>query len=573
MSDFDSDEQIDELMPTEVDLDALEREVNLNSSNYNAHLELINACRSCGELERLRSARIRMSSVYPLSPKLWRDWIDDEKQFTINQSDRVTFMRSLFDRAVVDYTSFDVWLDYIQWAVGCGDHSLTRQICERAVSAVGLHVGRGCLIWDAFRIFEKAVLDMQICQEELNSSDSRNSAAGEAEYEEFCANAKESVDTALLNNYKNALSTLEKLRAFEQALLDTEVDDSTTENNSKMENLLAYQNYIDFEVKNGDSPARIKCLFERAITDHCLDSDLWVKYLDWLNRKLRVKSQISLTCYRATRNCPWSTKIWQNYLLSFERWSFDIFRHPQGNSIDIIEETRNNIGNEKILDEIFLRALNEGGYTTATECCQLWLSRIYQIRRNIEISQNRVYEPLRKAFEDGSAFLKEKFSELGWDSDCQFRLSWARAEGLFLKDLTEFRRIFDEIMAEGGNGKKAQAWLQYFGLEREFNPHPSSDNGRFARKILIKAVNSVSDYPESIFAQFLQFELEFGTLSDYDDALYRIEQQRARLKIRSQSKAQNKNELAKKRYQPKGGRSSPTKTKSKRKLEETETEK
>ena len=34
-------------------------------------------------------------------------------------------------------------------------------------------------------------------------------------------------------------------------------------------------------MKDGD-PARIQSIFERAIKDHCLQHELWIKYLNYL---------------------------------------------------------------------------------------------------------------------------------------------------------------------------------------------------------------------------------------------------------------------------------------------------
>ena len=42
-----------------------------------------------------------------------------------------------------------------------------------------------------------------------------------------------------------------------------------------------YKNYIEFELKNKD-PTRIHVIYERAITDNCLNVDLWKDYIKWL---------------------------------------------------------------------------------------------------------------------------------------------------------------------------------------------------------------------------------------------------------------------------------------------------
>ena len=42
-----------------------------------------------------------------------------------------------------------------------------------------------------------------------------------------------------------------------------------------------YKEYIKYELSQ-DEPARIQCIFERAIKDNCLSSDIWIQYAKYL---------------------------------------------------------------------------------------------------------------------------------------------------------------------------------------------------------------------------------------------------------------------------------------------------
>ncbi len=42
-----------------------------------------------------------------------------------------------------------------------------------------------------------------------------------------------------------------------------------------------YQSYIRDEISRGE-PARIQCIFERALQEHCLVLDLWLQYTKYL---------------------------------------------------------------------------------------------------------------------------------------------------------------------------------------------------------------------------------------------------------------------------------------------------
>ena len=55
-----------------------------------------------------------------------------------------------------------MWLEYVQYIIGDmaqdGGIEKIRQVFERAITAVGLHVIKGAMIWDAYREFENAIL-------------------------------------------------------------------------------------------------------------------------------------------------------------------------------------------------------------------------------------------------------------------------------------------------------------------------------------------------------------------------------------------------------------------------------
>lgn len=109
------------------------------------------------------------------------------------------------------------------------------------------------------------------------------------------------------------------------------------------------QVYLKFEHDFGD-PARIQILYERALAEFPVSSDLWFDYTQYLDKTFKVffspfctfrllfcPSNILIThfnwayliaqtsrivrdaYYRATRNCPWIGELWVRYLLSLER--------------------------------------------------------------------------------------------------------------------------------------------------------------------------------------------------------------------------------------------------------------
>jgi hypothetical protein len=109
-----------------------------------------------------------MSQIFPLTPKLWLQWINDEIKIASNEVEKNNVLK-LFDRSVNDYLSPELWLEYVQYSIGLMN-SLgvegVRRIFERALTSVGLHVSNGALIWDAFREFESFIL--QTIDKQLN---------------------------------------------------------------------------------------------------------------------------------------------------------------------------------------------------------------------------------------------------------------------------------------------------------------------------------------------------------------------------------------------------------------------
>ena len=50
----------------------------------------------------------------------------------------------------------------------------------------------------------------------------------------------------------------------------------------EQDKLESYKTYLKREMEKNDDPARVQCLFERAITDHGLKVDVWLRYGKYL---------------------------------------------------------------------------------------------------------------------------------------------------------------------------------------------------------------------------------------------------------------------------------------------------
>ena len=154
----------DEDSKVKEELKALNDRINFDEEDYDAHDSKIRLLKSIGELDDLRIARQKFADIFPLTDEMWLEWIKDEKNLVETEDDKKEIYK-LFDRAVKDYVSVPLWLEYCQFSIG-GINTRegiekSRNIFERAISAVGIHVSRGALIWEAFREFENALLLLQ----------------------------------------------------------------------------------------------------------------------------------------------------------------------------------------------------------------------------------------------------------------------------------------------------------------------------------------------------------------------------------------------------------------------------
>ncbi|KAI8499732.1 Squamous cell carcinoma antigen recognized by T-cells 3 [Branchiostoma belcheri] len=499
-------------------------QVNSNPYDYNSHVELIRALRREGELVEVRLARERMSKFFPLTEELWMDWLTDEMKLDSGRQNRAE-INKLFERAVKDYLCVDVWLEYIQYCIGGMEDGLesVRAVCEKALTAGGLHVSKGTMLWDVYREFENAVLaGMQpdpgsICtgdQEEkiqaqitrINSIFRRQLSVPllgmdgtYLEYEEFQTGP---VDATVKQAYQKACEKLEKYKPYEESLISAAAP-----------RLQEYLSYIDYELAE-DEPTRIQCIFERALQENPLVVELWTKYTHYLDTKLRIPNIVLSAHERATRNCPWAAALWQGYLLALER-----HRQPR----------------EKI-KEVMDTAL-PAGFPQASDYVSLWQTYCDYHRRRVDWTKDAESSgvaELRSTYQQAVEYCKDSlqqyFGETG-DPQCTFKKSWARIEAKYCKDMGKARELWDGIMAEG-HGREAQMWLEYADLERSFGDVERS------RKVLQKAVSKASDWPESVCEALINFEREEGTLETYDNAVARCEAQLKRVQERRAKQAE-----------------------------------
>ncbi|KAL3317828.1 Squamous cell carcinoma antigen recognized by T-cells 3 [Cichlidogyrus casuarinus] len=323
-------------------LENVKHNLLVNPSSYDDLVQLIKLLSHLKDKEALSVARNSMHKIYPLTPELWKEWIADE----ISEASDVLTKKKVekyFILALEDYQSIEIWLEYCQFAISIVDladaESLaySRNIFDRALLSFGSHFTEGFLLFDVFREFEKLVLTTygeDIEPEKLIILDniyrrqlkipSQNINSVYEEYKNFLEALPDytGIPPNVTSDYENSLVKTKLLEPFEDKLL---IDDDTS---------LVWLDYLEFLIRNRIgtksghsknvchlfSPSEIKTAFERAISDTCIQSEIWLKFFSYLEQHLQAELGFIVQTYRrAIRNVPWHADIWLGYLLALEQ--------------------------------------------------------------------------------------------------------------------------------------------------------------------------------------------------------------------------------------------------------------
>lgn len=485
-ADSDSDSSDGEEDALEKRAVELESQIGNYAYSYDAHVELVGIYKKLLNLKKMRESYERFHQHFPLTAQLWLDWIRDEMRVANTENEK-KYIFDLFNKAVEDYLSVDLWLEYVQFSIGQSNLEEARKIFERAVSAAGLHVAKGSLIWDALREFELAHLSL------ISDSDSEEWLQQAQRVNEIFRRQlsvplldmdrtyvewrvwverlpkqdfikKEQVEYV----YKKAADHLEDCRSFEEDLLEARSD---------ADKLKFYREYIRDERK----PEHIRCLYERAIAEVSLDGEIWHEYCIYYFDLGNYPTALS-TSERALRNCPWDSDLW-------------VF------NLRILEL------NEKSHDDITacLEKALQVGFQTGQQYLQIWLTYLEHYRRITDPKNKDAVEKLRDAFQKGYKHIADNFGIEG-DPDCSLLRLWAKIEASFLNDITSARKIWNDYGILKTLGNTANTWLELIHLEQQYG------DDKHVRKTYHRALTCTKDWPQCIVQAWLIYERQFGTV-------------------------------------------------------------
>ncbi|XVF75100.1 hypothetical protein PTKIN_Ptkin13bG0160900 [Pterospermum kingtungense] len=513
-SDSESSDSEDEAEQNE-QLLTLETELSTNPSDYNAHVQYIKFLRRRGEIERLREARENMNALFPLSPEMWMEWAKDEASLSNAEA-----VEKLYERGVSEYLSIPLWCEYLNYVqehdpkvqeCSADGISKARNLFERAVTAAALHVSQGPQIWDAYTQFEQAILltidqsDTEAREKQVQRIQSifhrylsiplanlKSTLLAYKAWEVEQGNALDAESDNMDGIVSHVASAYQKAEEMYNARAHLE-EQISRQDISESEKFQHYMSYLQFEKSSGD-PARVQILYERAITDFPVSSDLWIDYTRYLDKTLKAGNIVKDVYSRATRNCPWVGDLWVRYLLCLE----------QGHA------------SEKEISAVFEKSV-QCSFSTFEEYLDLFLTRVDGLRRRISSANGDDglnFSLIRESFQQASDYLSPHMK----NSDGLLRLHsyWARLELKLGNDLNAARDVWESLLKTCGS--VLEAWQAYMAMEVEIGN--INEARAIYKRCYSKKFNGTGS--EDICHAWLRFEREFGTLEDLNHAVQKV---------------------------------------------------
>ncbi|KAH8874420.1 Polyadenylate-binding protein 5 [Schistosoma japonicum] len=567
----------DEVIILHKTIEDLGHQLKENPFDYNAHVRLIECLRKTNDTKRLRASRERMHDTYPLTPVLWLQWIEDElhNASTLEEKKQIEV---LFKRAVDDYEDINVWLEYCHFAISTSDLSSVNSIqeseviFESALSHQGLNVSGGSMLWEIYREYLTVVWSQlsqdnkELKLEQVKKMDRLfqrqlsiphlNMEQTLSEYQTFLSDigidlyqpterSDSFIPEEVKMGYEKAFERLAVLLPFEESIEESA-------DKSEAEAISSWNMYIDWAVHcakrkkpktsnssdnaNSEntssnfimSPNELCCLFERAITAHCLDTSLWIRYADYVESQLETDiSRLQKLLGRSVRNCPWCVELWQRYALATETVTLEnISLKPNTNGAEQ-ESVSKESDFFKEVEGIYETAL-AAGFTNPDDILRIWRSYCdLHLRRLCSLDKNSLswdyrLSLLRATF--GRA-IDYCFGLLRSQLNVDWSLInyYAFIEAKYFDNKERARSVWTGLMKLPGHGSRAEYWLAYIQFEQNWGDMKN------LLRICSMAINSINiDQSELVFQVVQRAVGETGVpVKQYRDIITKIHSRRA----------------------------------------------
>eukprot|EP01083_Nonionella_stella_P247737 858594_1 len=298
-------------------IEALEKKLATSPEDYDAHVKLIGALRAQGNARKACAARERMAEVLPIPEDLWVDWISDAKQLSTSSDDQLKLC-GLYERAMKDYLSARLWIDFAEFSAslmksGLVSEADTRSVFERAAQAIGLFSEK---VWAKFLAFERRIGDvarvrkliLRILAIPLPGLDNLRTAF----------EASDSLS-------KSQIAAFEKAKAdySERAVWESKLEKGprpASPGAADEARVFLWSQYIEFEASAPHgNPSRVQVIYERAAAECFLSPQVWHSYVSYLESLSANPATLVSVYSRAVRNTPYVHTLWTGLMRAHER--------------------------------------------------------------------------------------------------------------------------------------------------------------------------------------------------------------------------------------------------------------
>lgn len=437
------------------------------------------------------------AQAFPVAPEIWLRYLKVEAAVAQSE-DEIDTLRALFKRALNDYYSIDIALEYAILASRCND-SKAKVIWEELLPAYGYEFTKGRLVWAAWRDdfmrrepdspekFKKIVkrfkeeLILPLSQMQLTYTEFRDFVEL---YGSHLPNFdRESIEVEV----KSTKKIYQKVLPFEQKL-------DKLESKSHKERVDLFKSCID-ECADDLEEEYVQILYERMITACCLNESVWKEYLSYIKSRSKDwspvesnkspifrQSEIDIV-NRGLRNCNWSADLYIEKMRIYEANN-----EPRKEIQEILEQAC---------------AIQ---YNNAEPIVKVWLEYLSYLVRITSFTDDKEKEVLRNNFNLAWNTLGRQYGILA-DCDCEILKFWGRVEYAKLDDANQGKQLWNTVLESNDNYMKAGLWLEFAQMEQQ---HRSVEAARLIFKRALK-MYELNDLP-TMASSWIRFERCFGSL-------------------------------------------------------------
>lgn len=432
-----------------------------------------------------------------MSPEIWLRYLKVEAAVAHSEVE-IEALQLLFQRALNDYYNVDVALEYACLASRCDDVK-AKQIWDELIPAFGYEFTKGRLIWAAWRDdymrrepespekFKKIVkrfkeeLLLPLGQMQLTYTEFRDFL------EKFESHLPNFDRSSIEAEFKDTKKIHQKVLPFEQKL-------AKLESKSHQERVELFKTYINDCAEDLEEEF-VQVLYERMITECCLNESVWKEYLSYIQNRSTEWSPVESNksaifrqtemdiVNRGLRNCSWSADLYVEKMRIF----------------DANKEPRQEI--QKILETAC--AIQ---YNNAEPIVKVWLEYLSYLVRITNFAEEKEKEILRNNFNLAWNTLGWQYGNLA-DCDCEILKFWGRIEYTKLDDCNQGKQLWNTVMESNDNYTCEGLWQEFAQLEHQ---HRGVDAARLIFKRALK-VYELNDIP-TMASNWIRFERCNGSL-------------------------------------------------------------